>query len=200
MLYPKMADTDGNVLEPVTVTVVPGPPDEGPLVSVEVPVVVVTVKVPAWCTVGLLPPIVTQTGYPVFTVHVPDGQENGSLNEPLASVFAELIVVVVLQPVVVPYPIVTELLITQLLAPSTTLLPLRVTDVPGPPDVGLSVNDCAPEHAAAGAACAGDAAPQPSAVSANASTAKHTISAMLVETIFDRFTPVFMLPSPKGPS
>ena len=76
--------------------------------------------------------------------------------------------------------------------------PPTVIGVPTGPDAGKLVIE--PVIVASAAACAGKAAPQLSAVSANASTAKHTISAMLVETIFDRFTPVFMLPSPKGPS
>ena len=65
------------------------------------------------------------------------------------------------------------------------------------PDVVMSVKDGDAEHGAADAACAGKAAPQQSAVSANARTAEHRISAMLLEMIFDRITPAFMLPSPK---
>ena len=54
MLYPKMADTVAAVLEPVTVTVVPGPPDVGVLTSVDVvEEPEVTAKVPASNT-GLL--------------------------------------------------------------------------------------------------------------------------------------------------
>ena len=86
------------------------------------------------------------------------------------------------------------------LVPSVTPLPVTVIvvltgPVPGPNDI-----EGFPRVHAAGAACAALPVPQLSAISANTSTAKHTISAMLVETIFDRFTPVFMLPSPKGPN
>ena len=47
VLYPKTAVTVAAVLEPVTVTVVPGPPDVGLLTSVEVVEEVVIVKEPA---------------------------------------------------------------------------------------------------------------------------------------------------------
>ena len=75
---------------------------------------------------------------------------------------------------------------------------VTVTDVPTGPDaeVGLVIENVGVTHAA-GAACAGKAAPQQSAVSAKTRTAEHRISAMLVEKIFDRVTPAFMLPSPK---
>ena len=47
VLYPKMADTVVAVLLPLTVTVVPGPPEVGVLTSVEVVVEPVIVKAPA---------------------------------------------------------------------------------------------------------------------------------------------------------
>ena len=81
--------------------------------------------------------------------------------------------------------------------PSSILLPVTVIGVLTGPDPGPNEIEGVPRVHAAGAACAALPALQLSAVSANASTAEHMISAMLVETIFDRFTPVFMLPSPK---
>ena len=136
----------------------------------------------------------------------PDGQVNEPLRLPFEIESVEASVTIVLQPPI-PISIVAVPLSSagqgELPVASCTPLPVTVTVEPAAPDEGLiAIEGAVGVHAALtpAAACAGNAAPQLSAVSANASTAKHTISAMLVETIFDRFTPVFMLPSPKGPS
>ena len=138
----------------------------------------------------------------------PDGQVNVPLRLPFVIESVEALVTIVPQ-LVIPISIVAEPVVSRgqgevPLVPSCTPLPVTVTVEPAVPDEGLiAIEGFAGVHVAAlasEAASAGKAAPQPSAVSANTSTAEHTISAMLVETIFDRFTPVFMLPSPKGPN
>ncbi len=72
---------------------------------------------------------------------------------------------------------------------------VTVTDVPTGPDaeVGLVIENVGDElgvHAVC--ACAGNAAPQQSAVSANASIAKQSTNAVPLETILDRFSFVFI--------
>ncbi len=92
VLYPKVAVTDVNVLGPLTVIVVPGPPDVGVLTSVEVVAVPeVTVKVLSLVSTRVSLPmvIVTQIAYGV--VAFPDvGQLNGALVNPPPENDAEL--------------------------------------------------------------------------------------------------------------
>jgi hypothetical protein len=206
VLYPKTADTDVAVLGPLTVIVVPGPPDVGVLVSVEAAVPEVTVKVP---TDHTLEPSTAQTLYVLPDV-IPGGKLYESLKKPLVTEGEPIVGEPATQldasyPILI-VPVSRAQVVSVVSLVFGMLLLLTETDEPAAPVEGPNVNvGVVGAHAAAltlasAAACAGKAAPQPSAVSANTSTAEHTISAMLVETIFARFTPVFMLPSPKGPS
>ena len=125
------------------------------------------------------------------TIYVPaavDGQVNLSMKPPFdtCSLVALPTGVNELQSVPRWYPKVTDTVPLAGVMP----VPITVICVPAEPDLGLLEIE-------GDAACAGKAAPQQSAVSAKANTAEHRISAMLVETIFDRFSPAFMLPSPK---
>ena len=200
VLYPKTADTDVNVLVPLTVIVVPGPPDVGVLTSVEVvEEPEVTAKVPTDHTLEpstaqilyVLPDVIPDGKLYELLKNPPDTDGEPIAGEPATQLDASYTILIV--------PVSRGQAVGVALPVSGMLLLLTETDEPAAPVEGPNVNEGADTvHAAlAPAACAGSAAPQLSAVSANASTAKHTISAMLVETIFDRFTPVFMLPSPK---
>jgi hypothetical protein len=197
-LYPKVTDTvplAGVMLEPFTVTVEPGAPVPGLLViEADEDDEAEATKLPP-ASVKVPPPLTLLTW--AHTVYVPaavDGQLNVPMNPLLVTVrFAALPTELNgLQLVAVLYPKVTDTVV-----PLAGVMPEpnTVICVPAVPVPGLLVIE-----AAGICACAGKAAPQQSADNANANTAEHMISAMLVETIFDRFTPVFMLPSPKGPS
>ncbi len=184
-------------LEPVTVIDWPTGPVVGLLVIEGGGAV--TLKVLLLVRTGVLLPldIRRHTTYWWSNVAAAVGQLNVLVNPPEVIVTLDIVGEALLQLDVsyarVPEPLKSVAL--QLLSAMPEAVTL--TDVPTGPDaeVGLVIENVGVAHAAF--ACAGKAAPQQSAISANTSTAEHRISAMLVEKIFDRVTPAFMLPSPK---